>query len=62
MNIDNAATGLLLLTLGVLSVLTGRSARVWRRDESRYRIGAVIFGLICIVMGILAPLGYEVRE
>jgi hypothetical protein len=51
------------LTVGSLSFLSGCSTRVWRGDESRYRIFAIIFGLIGIVMGVLAMIGYiEIQE
>jgi hypothetical protein len=51
------------LTIGPLSFLSGCSTRVWRGDESRYRIVAIIFGLICTVMGVLTLLGYiELQE
>jgi hypothetical protein len=55
---ENVGSGLFFLTLGLLSFLTGCSARVWKRDEARYRPMAIIFGLICITMGILGMLGY----
>ena len=55
---NNLTPGLVLLTVGSLSFLAGCSARVWRPDESRYRIGAIIFGVICVTMGVLGLLGY----
>jgi hypothetical protein len=59
----NLTPGLLLLTLGSLTFLSGMSGRVWRGDESRYRIGALIFGVICIATGALALLGYmDIQE
>lgn len=59
----NVVSGLLLLALGALSSLTGVSARVWRRGESRYRLGAILFGVICIAMGVFGLLGYiDIQE
>jgi len=59
----NVAAIVVCLTVGSLSFLSGCSNRVWRGDESRYRIIAIIFGLICIVIGVLALLGYiEIQE
>ncbi|MDQ2974235.1 MAG: hypothetical protein M3R69_02345 [Acidobacteriota bacterium] len=55
---ENIVSGLFFLTLGVLSFLTGCSARVWAREGPRYRIMAIIFGLICITMAVLGMLGY----
>jgi uncharacterized YccA/Bax inhibitor family protein len=55
---ENIVSGLIFLTLGVLSFLTGCSARVWSREEARYRIMAIIFGLLCITMAVLGMLGY----
>ncbi len=53
----NVARGLVLLTVGALSFLSGCSARVWRGEEARYRLGAVIFGVICVTMGVLGLFG-----
>lgn len=51
------------LGLGSLIFVSGCSARVWRGDEARYRIYAIIFGLICIVMGVLALFGFiEIQD
>jgi len=54
----NVPADVTLLTVGVLSFLTGCSARVWRAEGSGYRILAIMFGLICITMGVLEMLGY----
>ncbi len=53
----------LLITLGSLTFLSGLSKRVWRGDEARYRIMAVIIGLIFFTMGTLGLLGImEIRD
>jgi hypothetical protein len=51
------------LIVGTLSFLSGCSARVWQSEGSGYRICAIIFGLICLAMGVSALLGYiEIRD
>ena len=53
----------LLLSVGSLTFLSGLSARVWRGSEARYRVLAVIVGLIFITMGALGLLGVmEIRD
>lgn len=53
----------LLLSLGSLIFLSGCSARVWRGEGARYRLGAIIVGLIFITMGALALIGYiEIQD
>lgn len=54
----NVAPGVVLLTVGTLSLLSGLSARVWRDEGTRYRLCTAIFGLICVTMGVLGLLGY----
>ena len=47
---DNVVSGLMFLLLGFLAFLSGLSANMWRRDESRYRIGAIIAGLVFMIL------------
>ena len=46
---DNVVSGLMFLLLGFLAFLAGLSATMWRREESRYRIGAIIAGLLYLL-------------
>ena len=60
---DNVVSGLVFLVLGSLSLFSGLSATVWRAEGSRYRIGAILVGLILMITGALALLGYiEIKE
>ena len=59
---DNVFSGLVFVVLGCLSLFSGISAKVWRRDESRFRVGALILGLLFVMMGVLALLGYIVID
>jgi hypothetical protein len=53
----------MFLLLGFLAFLAGLSANMWRREEARYRIGAIIAGLVFIILGILALVGYiEIKD
>ena len=52
-----------LITLGSLTFLSGVSARIWVGSEARYRVIAVVVGLIFLTMGALGLLGImELRE
>jgi len=60
---DSVVSGLIFLILGALSLYSGISNRVWQREESRYRIGAIIVGLVFMTMGILALVGtIEIKD
>jgi threonine/homoserine/homoserine lactone efflux protein len=60
---DNVVSGLIFLLLGFLAFLSGLSANMWRREESRYRIGALIAGLLFMIIGILVLVGYlEIKD
>jgi hypothetical protein len=59
----NLVPGVLLVTLGTLTLLSGISANVWRVEGARYRIIAIVVGLIFLIMGGLGLLGYiEIQE
>ena len=47
---------ILLLVLGSLIFATGLSARVWRREESHYRVLSVLVGLLLMIMATLVLL------
>jgi hypothetical protein len=60
---DSVVSGLIFLILGALSLYSGISPRAWGPEESRYRIGAIIVGLVFMTMGILALVGYiEIKD
>jgi threonine/homoserine/homoserine lactone efflux protein len=48
---------ILLLVLGSLIFAAGFSAKVWRREEWRYRVLSVLVGLLLIIMATLVLLG-----
>jgi hypothetical protein len=55
---DSIISSLLFLLLGSLALFAGLSARRWRPEEARLRVGAIVVGLIFLSMGILGLLGY----
>lgn len=54
---DSTISGLVFFLLGSLALFVGLSARRWRREEARFRVGTIIVGLIFIIMGILGLMG-----
>ena len=55
---DSIVSSLAFFLLGSLALLTGLSARRWRPEEARLRVGAIVVGLIFLILGILGLLGY----
>jgi len=49
---DNVVEGLIFLILGFLALLSGMSANLWRREESRYRMGAIVAGLVFMILDV----------
>lgn len=59
---DNIASSGLFFLLGALALFAGLSAKRWKPEETRLRVGTIIVGLILLGMGLLGLLGYiEIR-
>jgi uncharacterized membrane protein len=58
LEMDTIVSSLVFFLLGSLALFAGLSARRWRREEARLRVGAIVVGLIFIILGILGLMGY----
>jgi peptidoglycan/LPS O-acetylase OafA/YrhL len=55
---DSIVSSVLFFLLGSLALFAGLSARRWRPEEARLRVGAIVVGLVFLIMGILGLMGY----